>query len=262
MIKSFSFLFLWIPIANSAQEINCIFIAKIPLQADRFVGVDDFDNVYYVTGNVFYKKRASDSIPYNNIQLGDIGNIDILNPLEITVFYPDFNTVIKLDNTLNEITKIDFNQREAFRNIQYTTTANDKNLWIFNSDLQQLERFNYQTRELIPINQPLNQNVIAQKSNYNFCWLLTPTTLLKYNIYGNLLSATPVRDYEDFSQSRNLLILKKNNRLFCKKEGSDNVTLLKISGITVKDFYINANNLYIYDGENVHHYQLNLSKRE
>ena len=246
----------------TAQEIQTTRISKTPLEADRFIGVDDFDHIYYIHNAVFYKKGPENTLLYTNLQLGTIGDIDILNPLEITVFYPDFNTVIKLDNTLNEIIKIDFNQLQQFRTVQYTTTANDKNLWIFNTDLQQLELFNYQTREITPINQPLNQEVITQKSDYNFCRLLTRKTLLTYNIYGSLLSVTPAEGYETFSQSGNHTILKKQHRLFYRKEGSSRIMSLKISDIHVKDFYITANNLYIYDGKNVHHYQLNFSKKE
>lgn len=262
MIKGFTVVVLFFTVAIGAQELQYKAITKVPLHADRFIGVDDFDNLYYISNNVFYKKRKKDSIRYTNLQLGNIGNIDILNPLEITVFYPDFNTVIKLDNTLNEIIKIDFNRVDPFRNIQYVTTANDKNLWTFNADLQQLEIFNYQTRESISINQPLNENIIAQKSNYNFCWLLTGTALLTYNIYGSLLNTFPLKGYDAFSQSGNIFILKKENHLFYVKAYPDTATPLKISDIPVKDFYINANNLYIYDGKNVHHYQLNLSKKQ
>ena len=269
IIPYFQYKTTWLPLCllfcisvTKAQEIRTTRIAKMPLEADRFIGVDDFNHIYYTHNAVFYKKGSENTLLYTNLQLGTIGDIDILNPLEITVFYPDFNTVIKLDNTLNEIIKLDFNQLQQFRTVQYTTTANDKNLWIFNTDLQQLELFNYQTREIIPINQPIDQEIITQKSDYNFCRLLTKTALLTYNIYGSLLSVTPAEGYQTFSQSGNHTILKKQNRLFYRKEGSNRITPLEISDIHVKDFYITANNLYIYDGKNVHHYQLNFSKKE
>lgn len=245
-----------------AQEIRCLPVSESPLQADRFIGADDFDNRYYITDNVLYKEGKADSIRYANLQLGTIGSVDLLNPLEITVFYPDFNTVIKLDNTLNEIIKIDFNLPDTFRNIRYATTANNKNLWVFNTDLQQLEIFNYQTRETLTVNQPLTEEVIAQKSNYNFCWLLTQTTLLKYNIYGSLLTTHSLEGYEAFSQSGQHIILKKANALFYKKDDSETVTPLKISEIPIKDFYINDNNLYIYDGKKLYQHQINFSKKK
>ncbi|MCB0374852.1 MAG: hypothetical protein KDD04_02940 [Sinomicrobium sp.] len=248
--------------AVHAQEVHCALVSQTALKADRFIGVDDFDNTYYITAGALNKKSGETVIRYTNLQLGAIGSADILNPLEITVFYPDFNTVITLDNTLNEIVKIDFNQLKNFRNVRYATTANDKNLWIFNADLQQLELYNYQTREILAANQPLNREVIAQKSNYNFCWLLTGKTLLKYNSYGSLLTAAPLEGYEDFVQSGDHIVLKKAGALFYKKDGTDGAAPLKISEIRIKDFSITGNNLYIYDGEKLYRYQLNFSKKQ
>lgn len=245
-----------------AQTVSRVLIAEIPMQADRFVGVDDYTCVYYTVDEVLYKESNGETLRYTNLQLGRIGNVDILDPLEITVFYPDFNTVIKLDNTLNEIVKIDFNRPERFRNVRYATTANDKNLWIFNSDLQQLEIFNYKTGEVIPVNRPLDEEVIDQKSNYNFCRLLTRTALFTYNIYGSLLSVTPAEDYGAFSQSGAHIVLKKDKMLFYMREGSGRAMPLKIPEIHLKDFYINGNNLYIYEGKKLYQYQLNFSKKE
>jgi hypothetical protein len=262
MIKLSILFFFFFFLAVSAQEIPCLSISEIPLNADRFIGVDDFDSIYYVKDNVFYKKENENTISYTNFQMGNIGNIDILNPLEITIFYPDFNVAIKLDNTLNEIIKIDFNQIKNFRNIQYVTTANDKNLWIFNADMHQLEVFNYQTQGIIPTNQPLHEKIIAQESDYNFCWLLTEKELLSYNIYGSLLSSVPLEGYDGISQSGNHEVLKKKNTLFYKERGLNQMTPLKIIAINIKDFYINEDNLYIYNGKNLYHYKLNFNKKE
>ncbi len=244
------------------QEIKEVSLIKATkLKTDNFIGIDDFGAIYHIKNNVLYKKTDTNTISYNNLQLGNLSNVDILNPLEITVFYTDFNTVIKLDNTLNEIIKIDFNQTKTFKNVQFATTAISKNIWIFNTDLQQLELFNHQTKKSFPIHQPLAKSVIVQKSNYNFCWLLTKTQLFHYNNYGSLINKIPMENFEDFCQSNGNIILKKKNKLFFLEKDSESRTPLTLPKIIVKDFYLNGENLYIYDGELLHQFQLKPTKQ-
>lgn len=239
-----------------AQEVLYTLISKTPLEADRFVGVDDFGSVYFIKEAVLYKQEPKKTLEYNNLALGAIGNVDLLNPLDITVFYPGFNMAVKLDNTLNETTRVDFNRVKSFRTVRYATTGNDKNLWIFNADLNQLEVFNYQTQESIPIRQPLNETVIAQVSDYNFCWLLTEKRLLQYNYYGSLLAEIPAEGYEGIAKNGERLFLKKGNALFYRRHG-DSIQPVNIPEILLKDFSVLGDNLYLYDGKILYHYHLN-----
>ena len=59
------------------------------------------------------------------------------------MFYKDFNTVVILDNRLAEIYKIDFNTKQPYKNVSHITTGYDNALWLFNSDLQILELYDY-----------------------------------------------------------------------------------------------------------------------
>ena len=160
------------------------------------------------------KKKDSKEWQYNNLQLGEITSVDILNPLKITLFYADFNTVIILDNTLNEIKRIDFNVIGEFKNLAAATTATDRNLWIFDTNTQQLEVFNY-VQEKTPIqNLPIPEKFITQKSNYNYCRILTETTLYTYNIYGSLLTQQEVTGVTEFSMTNTEVIFLKEKKLY------------------------------------------------
>ena len=87
-----------------AQEFKTAFFKDYSLNADKFIGVDDFENSYYINHNNLYKKTAQTIYSYANSQLGEITSVDITNPLKILVFYRDFKTVLLLDNRLNELT--------------------------------------------------------------------------------------------------------------------------------------------------------------
>ncbi|WP_340075409.1 hypothetical protein [Leptobacterium sp. I13] len=247
----------------SQESISLSIKDSLPITADIFIGVDDFNNIYYIKDNIFHKKTASKVFVYNNLQLGAISSVDILNPLDITVFYSDFNTVIKLDNTLNETVQIRFSEIQSFRNVQYVSTAINKSLWIFNTDIQQPELFDYQQKNILSINQPITEDVIAWESNYNFCWALTINTLYQYNIYGSLLQKIALNGFDDLHQSSENLVLKKKNKLFYIKKGSYITIPIKLPvNISIKDFYLRGDNLYIYNNKKLYHFILNLNQPE
>lgn len=55
---------------------------------------------------MFYIKKNNTQLwQYKNLSLGKITKIDLQNPLKIVLFYEGFNSVILLDNQLNEIQK-------------------------------------------------------------------------------------------------------------------------------------------------------------
>ena len=94
---------------------------------------------------VLYKEGGDGSFSFNDFQLGRLSSVDILNPLKVVLFYEDTNTVLLLDNRLNVIERIAFNNLMDFINVGNATNAGNSNLWIFNVDSQQLELFNYIT---------------------------------------------------------------------------------------------------------------------
>ena len=100
----FSFLLLLSSHFLKAQK-KAYHIRTTPIDATTFIGVDSFQNVYTLKGNAFYKNNQEN---YQNLNLGEIFSIDIRNPFKIVLFYKNFNTVILLDNRLNEIEKIQF----------------------------------------------------------------------------------------------------------------------------------------------------------
>ena len=157
----------------SQNDIEVQFIEKTKLQATNIVGFDNFKSLIYIENNSLLANRPSGALRYSNLQLGDITSANAFNPLKINVFYKDFSTVMVLDNRLSEITKINFNTLEPFRNISHISTGNDNTIWIFNQDIQQLELFDYRTNTTRAKTQPISENVIEITSNYNNCWLLT-----------------------------------------------------------------------------------------
>ena len=247
-------------IAGFSQNIAAKAVSKTKLETDTFVGIDEYKNLYHIKDNVFYKKESGKIYQFNDFQLGDLTHADILNPLKIVLFYVDTNTAVVLDNTLSEIKRINFNQIMEFRNIQFATTGIDRSIWIYNLDLQQLELYDYNRDEIIANTQPISETIELQKSNFNFCWLLTSSGIQKYNIYGSLMNDYPLKDIITFTEKNGNLVTADSETLKYLKKAATEFQDITLPKIDVKQLFLDIENLYIYDGEMLHHYQLQLPK--
>ena len=94
---------------QSQEVIPAVKQSDTQLTCDIFLGFDNQKSIYSLKNNILTKNSDGITYQYNNLSLGKITNVDFQNPLQIVIFYKNFNTVVLLDNQLNEIKKIDFN---------------------------------------------------------------------------------------------------------------------------------------------------------
>lgn len=236
-------------------------IEKFALNADRFIGIDNLGDLYFIKNRTLHKKSAQGTYDFKDFQLGTISSVDLLNPLRVTVFYPDFNTAIVLDNRLNEVSRIPFVMKPPFLNVAQATTANDNRLWIFNIDSQQLELYNYRNESLQVLSRPIAEDYRSHISNFNFCYVLTENKLRMYNIYGSYLKSIPNEGFTKMSLNRDRLLVKNSEGLFLLTEELTKKIPILTKEIQIKDLYLSDEFLYIYDGEFVHKMKLTPNKK-
>lgn len=250
-------IFLFSVLVSFAQgEMNLSTVEKIPLKAERFVGTDNFGSIYFIKNRTLHKKSTTENLEYKDFQLGTIGNVDILNPLRITVFYPQYQTAVILDNRLNEIRRISFAMEPPFLNVVNATTAADNRLWTFNENSQQLEAYNFRDKVNFTLSRPIAEKYITQQSNFNFCYVLTEKKLRVYNIYGSLINSIPAEGVRKISLSNDKIIVLKKEGLSLLTENLSVETAIKTPDLTIKDLYLIDDFLYIYDGEIIHKMKL------
>ena len=56
----------------SSQELRTQFISKEPLEADTFVGIDEFQSMYYIQDNILFKKTSKQIFSYSNVDSGNL----------------------------------------------------------------------------------------------------------------------------------------------------------------------------------------------
>ena len=249
---------LFLPCLIWSQEI--IQQKEFDLDADVFVGVDNYNNPYYIKDQVLYKDDRRTLYNFNELQLGDITFVDLINPLNVLVFYSDLNTVVLLDNHLNEIERINFSLISDFTNVSHTGLAGKNQLWIFNIDTQQVELYNYRSQRKIVVSQPIDGTIISMASDFNYCYLITDKFLITYDIYGSQLSKYPLESFEKISIYKKNLLVLKGNELYFIPESLKLGKKIFSPDFNIKDLQLTQDLLYIYDGKQLRVFSLKLPK--
>jgi hypothetical protein len=218
-----------------------------PLIADSFVGADQFDNIFYTLENTLYKNDAEKS--YNDFQLGKLTSVDISNPFKIVLFYKDFNTVVLVDNNLNETDRVTFEFNASF------VSKNIKNkLWVFNRDSNQLLIVDFKKNSIDHKTAPINFKPTELQSNLNEGFLLSENFIQTVDYLGNLTNKINIENTDSFRVYKKKIILLQDNSLHLVTP--NNKTKLIYTGKEIIDFYFRNNDFYIFDGTNINHFRI------
>lgn len=254
LIQIFFFLFSFSLLAQ--DEIMTTLIKKDSLNADVFIAKNNFENLYFLKDNTLFKKTDKQTANYSNIQLGKITSVHTFNPLKINVFYADLNTVIILDNRLSEVSKIDFNTLQPYKNVSHVTTGFDNTLWLFNQDFQYLELYDYKTLTTRNKTIPVVSKVLDMTSNYNYCWLLTENNLYCYNYFGSMVYKLKNEGYSNIKAIDQNLIINKENTLLFYDNKLKKISTINLPKMLISQFFVTNQILYIYTHKLLYQYQL------
>jgi len=256
MKKLIIVVFLLIGLVSFSQEINAIYIDSTSLKADEFIGIDNFNNWYYVYQNILYKKKDTSMVSYTNFQLGNITSVSINNPFNIIVFYRDYNTIIILDNHLNKKQQIYLGNNT----ITHVSYAFADNIWMYNLDNQQLELYNYKSDIKIATTQPsaVLQVKKLESNAKNVYFLDNVGNLSQFNNYGNLVNYDRNLAADRIFVFGEKVVCLRNKVLFLKNTEWLKIVFKKTPYI--KDIYLDNDNLFIFNGYEILRFKL--SKNE
>lgn len=235
-------------------------ISNFSVDADAYVGLDNLGYYYYLKNNVLIKKRGAEFWQYQNVGLGEINSVDIINPLKIVIFYENFNKVVLVDNQLNEIQVIDFAFLQVPIIARNVGMSGQNCLWVFDALTQQIVLFNYETFKYRFLNQSLKSTFICFQSDFNFVfWLDDQHILYQMDAFGkkDIVDAACVFDAFQY-YSNGGYIYSNNNKLFFKSNSTAVSTLIKISETSIKNFTYSDKILTIFTGKEIITYNLNL----
>ncbi len=263
MMKSviyFIFLTVYCQHFGQNQKLKTTAINAEALEEKRYAGFDGLGNNYSIKNNVFIKKNDSKTLEYNNITLGEITSVDYINPLKIVVFYEDFNTIITLDNQLNEVQKLNLFEIDNSIFASKIGMASQNQFWIYNALTQQILLFDYLKNSSKTVGNPIAENIKYTQSDFNnFYWIDEFNNWYASDLFGKvtLLSNIPPFEKIQIVDSENLLF-SKGNTLYCLNNKSKTVFEIEIVEKSFENFYYKDQILAIFTNQQIKNYKIKL----
>jgi hypothetical protein len=249
-----------------SQEFKLDFVEEkeIKFEADQIIGVTKFDEYIYTKNNILYKQTSNNTFQYQNLQLGPITKVDIINPLKIVVFYEEFNSVVLLDSQFNEIQKIEFNSLELKNNetiiVKSIGLASNNRLWLFNAVNQRIALFDLNTFSYNEISNPINNSITNYKSDFNyFYWIDKNKAFNKCSIFGSITTTEFTENETEFTLiNNNYIIYKKENSLYLKNLKNNSIQEIVNVKNSIKNFYYKEQILSIFTNKGITNYKITI----
>lgn len=258
LIFSLFFLSSW-SIFFSQERIQTTIIDSISITAKI---IYEFDNnvTYYTKENVFYKKSEKKEYEYNNFSLGTISKVDLYNPLQLILFYQDFNTVVLLDNQLTEIYRVNGNNLDTPISFGATGQASQNQIWFYDFFTQKIGLYNFNINTIKYISTPLSKAIKYYQSDYNnFYWIDEENNFYQISLFGKITSfgTIPLYDKIQITNDKNILY-KKSHELFFLNLKENKSYKIDISKNSFDNFYYKNGILSIFTTDKVINYKIQL----
>ena len=231
---------------------------SIKTECDIFLGLDNQLNNYSIKNNILTKNSESITYQYNNLGLGKITRVDFQNPLQIVVFYKNFNTVVLLDNQLNEIKKIDFNLKLTPVSLEAVALSSQNQIWIYDSISSKIGLYNINTDTFKWISTMLENPISYYESDYtHFYWTDINLNLYRISIYGTIekLGIQPKSDAFQLTKNNNS-IYQLDNQLFYYNIASKSSSKIAIDEKIISKFFFRDGILSIFTQNEITNYKI------
>ncbi len=245
---------------GQSEKVIITKLNSIQTQAQIFVGLDGLGAYYFINDNVFFKSKNNVVSEYKNLSLGKISKVDIVNPLQLILFYENFNTSILLDNQLNETQKINFSENGVSINATAIGLSAQNQLWVYNSLNQQMGLFDYLKNSYKSISLPISEKIKYYQSDFNtFTWIDEKYNWYSCDIYGKIAVVGKAPDFEIMQFiSNSEIIFKKKNALYYYSLKDNKTTVIDFNEKTFENFYYKDQILAIFTPNTITNYKIKI----
>lgn len=156
--------------------------------------LDPLQQIYTVDSLQTLRKYDKDGLllfEYNNRNLGVLQHCDASDPFGVLLFYPDFNTLIILDRTLNPLAEVRLEELGIY-GAQSVASSIDKQIWIYDQQdfkLKKISRQGHLLLESADLSRWMPNNFQAERL------LVQKQVLFLVTAQGQLLHFSPFGQY-------------------------------------------------------------------
>lgn len=178
--------------------------------------VDELNQLYTLKHNntiTKYDKTGQVLFEISDNTLGPISVMDVSNPLQILVFYKNFQIVKIFDRTLTLNSRIDLNRLNLFE-IRTVASANDNRIWVFdelNQELLKIDKNGMVQGRNNDLRLRLNTNATPYRiiEFQNTVYLFDKVHgILIFNAFGEYVSQRDFAQGDDFTYWQGMLVFK------------------------------------------------------
>lgn len=258
MYKKLIICFLFFSTTLTAQELFPI--NQEPLDADVYWGFDTYKNLYYTKNNTLFKKTDDTIISYQNLGLGKIEKVDFYNPLMVMVFYKNFNSIVLLDNQLNEVSQLRFSELKNPLVVTQAGISSQNEIWFYDELTQKIGLINSKTSEIKFLSNAIVKPIISSFATYNNWFYISENReLFSVNRFGKIekLATLPPFDKLWFTD-QNRIVYNYQSKIYGFSIKNSTFRELNLDIKNIEDLYYNSTIISIFTGTEIKKYQLNL----
>lgn len=258
IILFITFFSLYSASVNCQEIIITTKLESIHNECDIFLGFDNQQNHYSIKNNVLNKKKSTKSYQYNNLSLGKITKVDFQNPLQVLVFYKNFNTIVLLDNQLNEIKKIDFNLKVTPITLEAVALSSQNQIWIYDSISSKIGLYNVNTDTFKWISTMLENQITYYESDYtHFYWIDTSLNQYRISIYGTIEKYGLLRKFDAIQLTKNgNYIFQSEQELYYYDLKSNTSSKIVFDEKIISKFFLRDEILSIFTQNEITNYKI------
>ena len=248
------FLFVFLKSFLAYNQITLDKIDRIKFDDNfRLISIDNQEESYFLEDD---KLRKGEDYVFSDSSLGDLNKVDFYNNFKLKLWYSNFNTLVILDNFLNEITRVQFNEISSVFEITDISSANENNVWVYDESNMRIKKFDFFKKIFIEnLETQIDGAVIDMKSNYNYLWVLTKKYFYKINYNGLIIFKNENNmNYSKIGFYKNDILLSNKTDLFLLKNDKELFSKINLEKLFIKDFFVINETLYIYDKDHLNKY--------
>ncbi len=232
------------------------FMLLVSVKTDAlFITTDYLQNGYLITAhNELQKVDSAGNLlaTFNQNRYGRLAFADATNPMQLVLSYPDYGTIVILDNTLSEISALSLRKINIQSYSAACFSSHDNNIWIFDDQDYKLKKIDKNNDIIVESGDMFSLlghavHPVYMQENDQYIYLSDPAEgILIFDIYGTYYQTLPFKNISKFQVRGSQLYFREADALHAyqfKTLESKNISLPDTAA--VEDIRIEKNRFYL-----------------